>query len=253
MAFFDFINTPLNILLGPLLSLPTLWAIIALSFLIALLTTLIYKWTTNQQLMKELKDEIKALQAEAKELKNEPQKAMEVQKKAMETNMKYMSHSMKPTLITFLPIIIIFGWMTANFAYEPTLPNQEFSVIIALQEGINGSIALQTPPEITLTGKPTREITNGETIFTMKSKEGQHTITFRVDGAEYNKEILVTEKQKYLEPQTIVNDKNIKTITTNNKQQIVLNLFGWQLGWLGTYIIFSIIFSIVLRKWMKIH
>ena len=32
-----------------------------------------------------------------------------------------------------------------------------------------------------------------------------------------------------------------------------VSLFGWKPGWLGVYIIFSIIFSMVLRKLLKIH
>src|SRR3989344_4757529 len=217
---FEFLNIPFDYAFGPLLALPTIWAVIILSILISLITTLIYKWTTNQQLMKDLKDEIKRLQSEAKTLKDQPQKAMEVQKQAMETNMKYMSHSMRPTIITFIPIILIFGWMTANFAYEQIMPEQEFSISIAFQDGIKGNITIQTPKEISLTGEMSREITNGESIFTMKGTTGK--------------------------------DKIIKTITTSNKEKIVLNLFGWKLGWLGTYILTSIISSIALRKWMKI-
>ena len=249
----EFMNAPLDFIFGPLLKIPTLWAVIMLSMLISLLTTVIYKYATNQQLMKDLKDEIKALQNEAKQLKENPQKSMEVQKKSMETNMKYMSHSIKPTLITFLPIIILFGWMTAHFAYDQILPAQEFSIALLYQDKIAGNVTIQTPPEITLTGKPGREITNGETIFTMKGKEGKHAIKFFVDGQEYKKEVLITKENKYAEPQTQVNDKIMKTITASNREKIVMNLLGWKLGWLGTYIIFSIIFSITLRKWMKVY
>jgi len=116
-------SATLDFVFGPLLKLPTLAAVIILSFLISLLITLIYKWTTNQSVMKELKDEIKKLQEQAKQLKEQPDKAMEIHKKVMETNMQYMSHSMKPTLITFLPIILIFGWMQQHFANTGTLLN----------------------------------------------------------------------------------------------------------------------------------
>lgn len=98
----------LNPIFGPLLKLPPLWAIIIISLVIAILITLVYKWMTDQHLMKSLKDDIKKFQKEMKELKHEPQKVMAIQKKAMQTNMKYMMHSMKPTLVTFLPIILIF-------------------------------------------------------------------------------------------------------------------------------------------------
>ena len=253
MAFFDFFNTAINYVFSPLLTLPTLWAVILLSLLISLLTTLIYKYTTDQKLMKDLKGEIKTLQDEAKQLKDNPQKAMDVQKQAMETNMKYMSHSMRPTLITFLPIILIFGWMTSHFAFEQILPDQEFSMTTTFQEGVLGNITINAPHEITVTGKTTREITGEQTIFIMKGLQGEHSIKFNTNGKEYPTQVLITKEKKYLQPQTTINDKIIKTITTDNKPRIVLNLFGWKLGWLGTYILSSILFSMLLRKWMKIY
>ena len=99
----------LNPVFNPLLNLPTLWAVVILSFLISVIITLVYKYTTNQDLMKQLKDEMKEFQKEIKELRKEPEKAMQVQKRAMQTNMKYMMHSMRSTLFSFIPIIIIFS------------------------------------------------------------------------------------------------------------------------------------------------
>ena len=54
----------LNPIFFPLLSLPTLWAVIILSFLISLIITIIYKYTTDQNLMKQLKEEMKEFQKE---------------------------------------------------------------------------------------------------------------------------------------------------------------------------------------------
>ena len=76
MVFENFLNP----ILGPLLNLPTLWAVIILSFLISLIITVVYKYTTNQDLMKQLKGEMKEFQREVKELKKEPDRAMTVQK-----------------------------------------------------------------------------------------------------------------------------------------------------------------------------
>lgn len=55
------------------------------------------------------------MQKELKELKDNPEKFMEAQKMMMEKNMQYMKHSMKPTLITFVPLILIFGWLRLRF------------------------------------------------------------------------------------------------------------------------------------------
>src|SRR3989344_7479675 len=126
----------LNPVFNPLLNLNPAIGILIISFILALLITVIYKYTTNQSLMKDLKNELKELQKEIKELRNEPQKAMAVQKKAMETNMKYMMHSFKSMIFTFIPVIIIFGWLNGHLAYMPLQPNEEFTVTAIFDKNI---------------------------------------------------------------------------------------------------------------------
>lgn len=100
-----------NAIFGSLIAKSPLGGLILVCFLLTLLMTVAYKYLTDQELMKSLKQEIKDFQKEMKELKDNPSKMMEIQKKAMEKNMKYMMHSFKPMLFTFIPLIIIFGWL----------------------------------------------------------------------------------------------------------------------------------------------
>lgn len=103
-------------LFSPLLKFGDGLGVIIISALLTLLITLFYKIFTNQELMKSLKAELKSMQKEMKTLKDNPEKFMKVQKQAMQKNLQYMKHSMKPTLITFIPLILIFGWLRLRFA-----------------------------------------------------------------------------------------------------------------------------------------
>ena len=100
---------------GPIMHLPEPIPIAIVSFILTLITTLIYKYTTDQEVMKTLKEDIKAIQAEMKQFKDNPQKVMELQKQAMQKNMQHMKHSFKPLLFTMLPIILIFGWLRGYY------------------------------------------------------------------------------------------------------------------------------------------
>ncbi|MBI5797569.1 DUF106 domain-containing protein [Candidatus Woesearchaeota archaeon] len=111
MSFTSFLDP----ILGPLMGIPAPWNILLLSFLLTVVITLVYKFATDQKMMKELKDEIKQIQKEMKEFKNYPDKIMDLQKRAWEKTMKQFMHSLKPTLITFIPILIIFGWMRTYY------------------------------------------------------------------------------------------------------------------------------------------
>ncbi|MBI2656869.1 DUF106 domain-containing protein [Candidatus Woesearchaeota archaeon] len=249
MAYYDF----LNIVFAPLFMLPVLWAVIILSFIVSVIIILITKYTTDQALMKKLKEDTKEYQKQIKELRNEPAKAMEVQKKAMELNMKYMMHSLKPTIITFIPIILIFGWMSSAFAFESIKPNQEFSVTVYFEKNTNGNMELTAPDGVTIADGKIKKIENDKATWALKGKEGEHVLEFAYNGEKQQKNILITNGNKYIEPSKKISNSNIKTIQINYKPKKILNLFGWKLGWLGTYIISSIIFTMGLRKLLKVY
>lgn len=248
MAYYDF----LNIIFFPLLKLPTLWAVIILSFIVSLITILVTKYMTDQSLMKKLRDELKEHQNKIKELKKDPVKAMEMQKKAMEVNMKYMSHSLKPTLITFIPIILIFGWASSAFAYEHIRPQQEFSITVFTDKGAEGNITLNAPDEIKIIGGKTKKIGDGKANWSLNGREGEHVLEFIYNGEKQQKNVLVTNENRYMEPVKETSGM-INQIKINYHEKKLLNLFGWKLGWLGTYIIFSIAFTMALRKLLKVY
>ena len=249
MAYYDF----LNIILSPLFKLPALLAIIIMAFLISLIIIIVTKYATDQVLMKKLKDDMKEHQKQVKELKNEPAKAMEVQKKMMESNMKYMSHSLRPTLITFIPIILIFGWMSANFAFESIEPQQEFQMTALFEKNSVGNAELNVPEEIKIIGDKIKKIENDQAVWTLKGSEGEHILEVAYDGETQQTSVLMTNDKKYINPIKKTEGK-IKTIQINYRKLIVLPIgFRDWLGWLGTYIWSSIIFTMVLRKVMKVY
>jgi uncharacterized membrane protein (DUF106 family) len=149
----------LDYIFGPIVSLSSPLNIIIISFILTLIVNLAMKFFTNQHVMKTLKAESELFKEEMKKFKNDPQKLLEIQKKTMENSMKYLRHSLPATLVTLLPLLLIFSWLRQAF-----------------------------PPETILLKFPFK-----------------------------------------------------------------LPLLGVGFGWLGSYILFSIIFSILLRKILKIH
>ena len=112
MSFTAFLDP----ILGPLMnSMPAPYNLLLISFILTGMITLAYKFFTDQKLMKEIKEEQKSLQKEMKAFKDHPDKFMELQKKALEKTITTFKESLKPTLITFLPIIIIFGWLKTYY------------------------------------------------------------------------------------------------------------------------------------------
>ena len=146
-GFFDFIFGPIVNNFSPRVS------VIVVAFILTLLITLVYKFFTDQKVLKSIKGEIKELQQEMKKFKEHPEKMMQINKDIMSKNAIVMKSSFKPLIITLVPVLLIFSWLRATF----------------------------------------------------------------------------------------------------NDAGDLINIFGMKLGWFGTYVIFSIIFSIALRKLLKVH
>lgn len=115
-------NGFLDPVLSPLLSsLGTLGFVTLISLIVSLLTVVVYKYATDQVLMKHLKEEIDKLNKDARKHANDHKKAMQIQKEMFSKQMVMMKHSMTPTLITFLPIIVLFSWLNGNLGPEKVL------------------------------------------------------------------------------------------------------------------------------------
>ncbi len=240
---------------SPLLRLPPLVSLFILALLVSLIITLVYKYMTDQTLMKDVKLRQKEIQKKMKAVRKEPDKAMKLQKEAMELNMKYMKQSFKPTLITFLPIILIFGWMNANLAYEPLLPGHDFSVTLVFDDSASGDVSISVPDGVKVVSSPKAEIKDGVAQFVLNAEAGDYLLVFDHDGLSYDKELSVTSEQRYAPVVKVFKDKSkpLRQIVLSNKKLIPLPVSENHIGWLGTYILFSIFLSMGLRKLLKIY
>ena len=106
---------------GSFVSSAPLTFLLVTSFVISLIVTVAYKYFTNQEMMKALKEDITRIQKELKNSKDNQARMMELNKEVLDKNMKYMMHGFIPSLITLVPLLIIFGWL--RNAYKDTSLN----------------------------------------------------------------------------------------------------------------------------------
>ena len=208
--------------------------------------TVIYKLVTNQDEMKRLKAEMKEHQ---KMMKEHPEQMGELQKKSMSANLEYMRHSFKPTLITFIPIIVIFGWLGGHLAFEPIMPGDEFQLRVLFETPVDAKLVV--PEGLEHLGNTTTKVEN-EAVFHLKAeKEGEYFVTIDA-GKQYSKEVIVSTEQRYAAP--VENYEGAVKSMSIDYNKLVLVPIGYRdwFGWLGVYIITSLIFSLVLRKLMKL-
>lgn len=100
---------------GKLLQLDRIWGFISIIFIITLAITLIQKYMSDQDALKELREEQKRMQEEMKQYKDDPKKMMEIQKKQLESIPKSFDLTTKPLIYTSIPIILFFRWFNDFF------------------------------------------------------------------------------------------------------------------------------------------
>lgn len=208
--------------------------------------------------MKRLKEQMDAYKKEIKEMRKDPSKSAELQKKMLEMNkltLEQMRHSFKPLIFTSIPIIfLLIPWMNSTFAYESIKPIQEFSITVFFDKNTNGDSELIVPEEVTIIDSKIKKIENDKATWKLRGEEGEPILEIVYNGEKQQKSILITKSNKYIEPVKKIRNSPIKEIQINYKKLVILPI-GYKdwFGWLGTYIIFSIVFTMALRKFMKVY
>lgn len=259
-------------ILGWVLYLHPALGLLLISLLISVITTLAIKFLTNQTLMKDLRNELKELQKEMKDLRNNPKKMAKINERVMETNSKYMSHSMRPTFFTLIPILLIFGWLSSHIGYYPIWPDQPFELTINFEDDVYGNISLVLPEGLELKeGSSDREILRTEVSWILAGEEGDYQVGVMFNDKLYEKRVLVTKEREYAPVEKSFRKKmlffsskeenGVNSITINNKEvkpfedvpvikdiPIISNF-----NWFWTYFIFSIAFSMGLRRLLNLY
>jgi len=101
---------------GRLLNFNTSLGMILITAFISLCLTLVQKYTTDQESLRQLKKEQKLLQEEMKKYKDHPEKLLELQKKQFEFFPKTLDLTMAPLIYTAIPILLFFRWFFDYFA-----------------------------------------------------------------------------------------------------------------------------------------
>ncbi|MBS3063850.1 MAG: DUF106 domain-containing protein [DPANN group archaeon] len=109
-------------------------SIALISIAVALTSTLVYKYFTDQGLIKQVRDDIKKYQDQIKAHKGDQEKVMELHKKVTDLNMQIMPQQFKPMLITIIPFLIIFWILSTVFGQLVLIPTGTFHVPLSSHE-----------------------------------------------------------------------------------------------------------------------
>jgi uncharacterized membrane protein (DUF106 family) len=113
------VHAALDPTLGALLNWNLHIGFILFVAVMTLLTTIAQKYMTDQDSLKQIKEEQKKLQEEMKKHKDDQTKLMDLQRQQLELSMKMMPMTMRPAIVTSIPFILLLRWFGDYFAILP--------------------------------------------------------------------------------------------------------------------------------------
>ncbi len=253
-GFQGFVDGMFNPVFGWMMNIPAILAILFMAGLLALISTLLQKWMTDQSKMRRLKDDTKKYQEQMKKLRDQPDKMMKIQQKMLPIQMDLMKESFKPLLVTIIPFLFIFFWMSNHFAFYPVVPNQPFVVSSTYEDGITGNATLTASEGVTIEG-PTQSVSNGMAKWVIRGPAGEHQLNLTFAGATFTRKVLVTSDREYIQPQMPLSG-TVKSFNVENEKLKPLgdgfHFWSWYPGWIFYYILLSIPLSLLFKKWFDV-
>ena len=262
-----------DILFLPFRSMNPWVGMILVSFLTGLLMLFVFKWTSNQQGIRKVKNKIKAHLLELRLFKDNMGQSLRSQGNILRCNLKYIGYSAKPMLVMILPLILILIQLNFWFGYESLEPNQSALLKIKLNEDQNpmetqitvqpsSGLAMETPA---LRIQDSREV---DWRFSA-TQEGIQQFTVIIDGETVTKKVAVAQKplsrisplktnMKFLDQVLYPTEPPIKDMVPIRTIEIQyptksMNLFGWKIHWLIVFFVLSIIFGFAFKGVFKVQ
>ncbi len=215
-------NEIFSMIFAPLLSLRFSVFILSISFIIAIINTLFYRLFVDVDELKKIREKMKELQEKSKKIEKTSKEAEKITVEMLELTHKQMKMSFKPMIASLFLVGLFLPWI-AHISVEK----------IDLSSG-SRSITLKyfTTHPISLTLKP---IENGKFLV----------LTKKTSKVVENGEIFCLGENFYKLKQI-----NENTLELSNVVRLPFSLpfVGNSLGWLGWYILSSLIFIYLLRK-----
>jgi hypothetical protein len=243
------------------------------SLLTGLLMLFIYKFTSNQEGIRKVKNKIKAHLLELRLFKDSLSISFKAQGNILRANFKYIGYAMKPLLVMIIPVMFILIQLNFWFAYASFDPNQQTILRVQLMEGVplmDTQIDIKTSSHIVLETPPLRIMESNEINWRIRTEEiGVHEIIIMVDGQEYTKSISVGQKtlsrksplktrknffKEFFYPteSPLPKSSPIKYIEITYPSRN-MNLFGLGINWLIAYFALSIIIGFSLKGFFKVE
>ncbi|MFZ1946937.1 MAG: hypothetical protein WAW06_05275 [bacterium] len=246
--------------------------IIFISILTGAVMLALFKLTSNQKAMKEVKTRISAYFLEMRLYKDDVSCVMASQRRILLANLGYMKLALLPAVVLIVPVVLIMIQLNLRYAFTGLEPGQTALVKVILEEGVDptdtrltlsaGEGLEKASPSVRIVSLgevdwKVRLISSGVRDLRLSSDEGE--MTFAVSGTRRLVPVYSVMKKAsiwevLLNPGAPAVPKAMPVKSVEVKYAPMSFDFGlFKLSWLWTFLIVSMAFGVVLKFIFKVE
>jgi uncharacterized membrane protein (DUF106 family) len=254
-------------LLFPFRALPPLVGLLVVSLLAAVLMLIVFKKTSNQRRLEEVKRQIHACLFELRLFSDDLGAILRAQAEILRHNLRYLGLSAVPMVVMLVPLVLVVAQLQFHYGYRGLRPADEFLVKVQLKEGhadMRPQAALDAPPGLAVVTPPVWIPSERELAWRLRAERwGDYELKLRLDGREYGKTAQVSRQVRRRSPvrgePTLLNevlypaeeplpgDSPVAAITVGYPEADV-PVLGFAVNWLVLFMVLSIALAFALRK-----
>lgn len=263
-----------NLVITPFKAMDPIWSLALFSLLIGIIMLIIFRYTSDQQKIRETKSKIRAYIFELSLFKDEIGIVLSAQKNIFIYNLKYIKYALKPMLFMMIPLVLILIQLESWYGHRPLKPDESAIVSVKLHEGGHSlsDIKLTAGDGIMVETPPLRIPDQNEIDWRIRAREtGDQYLTFNVPGEEIRQKVIVSEKglvqvsplasasasgftDALLNPalRSLPGDSPVEQIRIDYPAMSI-EIYKWHVHWLVIVFVLSIVFGFALKGLFRVE
>jgi len=193
------INVPMNVLgrfvLAPVAVLPGWLSNTIIAAVTGLLLLIIFKHTSNQRAIGQVRDNIKANMLALKLFKDSISVTLQTQARLFKGALQLLLYAVVPLLVMVVPVSLLLGQLGLWYQSRPLLPGEQTVVIMKLNSKINSpwpQVSIESMPAAEVITGPFRIFSKRQICWEIKALEaGNQPIVFQVETDKIEKELVI--------------------------------------------------------------
>jgi uncharacterized membrane protein (DUF106 family) len=267
MKLLEFISKFFDFVLSPFSGMSSYVGLTILSVVTGIVMIFLYKVTTDQKKLKQVKEMIKIHFLEIRLFKDDMSEMFAIQKNILKKNFTYLRYTLKSAVVLIIPILFIIIDMNVRYSYRPVQPGESF-VVSAVTENAESleRIELLLSPGLTLEVPSMRVPDEKRVSWVIRAgASGVYELAFNQGEDRIVRDVVVSRRIQRIQPLT---DKKGDSWTSrlipeamflpegSPIQNILVeyperdSFLGLQPGWLYYFFIVSMAAGLVVKKWM---